>query len=116
MWASNWHWFLSFLSTGQGRSELTWAFRPFLTAEFPLIWREMTWPGCSPGWPAWLRCRGAALSRLRAILAIYLVFCWIDRLGNWFQVIMPAYALLAVGLPRARRGCGKERWLDPRRP
>ena len=35
---------------------------------------------------------------LYATLAIYLAFCWIDRLGNWYQVIMPAYALLAVGL------------------
>jgi hypothetical protein len=33
-----------------------------------------------------------------ATLAIYLVFCWVDRLGNWYQVIMPGYALLAVGL------------------
>jgi len=99
VWASNWQWFLSFLSTGQGRSELTWALQPFLTAEFPaLIWREMTWPGLLAGLIGL-----AALSRRRAvtlyaILAIYLVFCWIDRLGNWFQVIMPAYALLAVGI------------------
>ncbi len=98
-WTSNWHWFLSFLSTGQGRSELTWALQPFLTAEFPaLIWREMTWPGLLAGLAG-----VAALPRRRAvtlyaILAIYLVFCWIDRLGNWFQVIMPAYALLAVGI------------------
>jgi hypothetical protein len=35
---------------------------------------------------------------LYATLVIYLVFCWIDRLGNWYQVIMPVYALLALGL------------------
>ena len=98
-WASTGQWFLSFLSTRQGRSELTWSLKPFLTREFPaLIWRELTWPGLIAGILGI-----AAIGRRRAImlyatLAIYLAFCWIDRLGNWFQVIMPAYALLAVGL------------------
>jgi len=98
-WASTGQWFLSFLSTRQGRAELTWSLRPFLTKEFPaLIWRELTWPGLIAGVLGI-----AAIGRRRAImlyatLVIYLAFCWIDRLGNWFQVIMPAYALLAVGL------------------
>ncbi len=98
-WISTGQWFISFLSTRQGRDELTWSFRPFLTSEFPaLIWRELTWPGLIGGILGI-----AAIGRRRAImlyasLAIYLAFCWIDRLGNWFQVIMPAYALLAVGL------------------
>jgi hypothetical protein len=98
-WASNWHWFLSFLSTDQGRSELTWALQPFLTPEFPaLIWREMTWPGLLTGLAGLAALPRRRAITLYAILAIYLVFCWIDRLGNWFQVIMPAYALLAVGI------------------
>ena len=98
-WASTGQWFLSFLSTRQGRDELTWTLKPFLTPEFPaLIWRELTWPGLIAGVLGI-----AAIGRRRAImlyatLAIYLAFCWIDRLGNWYQVIMPAYALLAVGL------------------
>jgi hypothetical protein len=98
-WASTGQWFLSFLATRQGRDELTWSLKPFLTKEFPaLIWRELTWPGLIAGILGI-----AAIGRRRAImlyatLGIYLVFCWIDRLGNWFQVIMPAYALLAVGL------------------
>ena len=98
-WASTGQWFLSFLSTRQGRGELTWSLKPFFTKEFPaLIWRELTWPGLIAGILGI-----AAIGRRRAImlyatLAIYLAFCWIDRLGNWFQVIMPAYALLAVGL------------------
>ncbi len=98
-WSSNLAWFLSFISTGQGRGELTWSLRPFFTAEFPaLIWREMTWPALVAGLPG-----TAALGRRRAVflyatVVIYLVFCWIDRLGNWYQVIMPVYALLALGL------------------
>jgi len=105
-WANTWQWFVSFLSTRQGRSELTWSFRPFFIGEFPsLIWGEMTWPGLVAGLLGVATLRGAALSAgsrravlIYATLALYLAFCWIDRLGNWFQVIMPAYALLAVGL------------------
>ena len=76
---------MSFLSTRQGRGELTWSLKPFLTPEFPaLIWRELTWPGLIAGILGI-----AAIGRRRAImlyatLAIYLAFCWIDRLGNWY--------------------------------
>ena len=98
-WASTEQWFLSFLSTRQGRDELTWSLKPFLTQEFPgADLAELTWPGLIAGILGI-----AAIGRRRAImlyatLAIYLAFCWIDRLGNWYQVIMPAYALLVVGL------------------
>ena len=36
-WASTGQWFLSFLSTRQGRDELTWSLKPFLTKEFPAL-------------------------------------------------------------------------------
>ncbi len=100
-WASTWAWFWSFVSTAQGRGELTWSLRPFVTIEFPaLIWREMTWPGLIGGLVGL-----ALLDRRRAIflyatLALYLLFAWVDRLGNWYQVIMPCYALLALGMGR----------------
>ncbi len=101
-WQSTWQWFWSFLSTEQGRNELTWSLTPFFTHEFPaLIWGEMTWPGLILGLLGWL-----SLGRRRAglffgTLAIYLAFCWVDRLGNWYQVIMPVYALLAAGIAAA---------------
>jgi len=98
-WDSTWAWFLSFVSTGQGRGELTWSLQPFLTPGFPsLIWGEMTWPGLLAGLAgiAALGRRRAAL--LYATIAIYIVFCLIDRQGNWYQVIMPVYALLALGI------------------
>jgi hypothetical protein len=96
---NSWQWFWSFISTRQGRGELTWSLAPFLTSEFPsLIWREMTVPGLFAGLFGL-----AALGRRRAVLCyaslgLYLAFCWIDRLGNWYQVIMPAYAVLALGI------------------
>ena len=36
-WASTGQWFLSFLSTRQGRSELTWSLKPLFTREFPAL-------------------------------------------------------------------------------
>jgi len=108
-WASTWDWFWNFVSTSQGRSELTWSWTPFLTAEFPaLIWRELTVPGLIAGLLGWVtlgRRRGIALY---ASFALYLVVCWIDRLGNWYQVIMPMYGLLALGI-----GAGAD-WLERR--
>ena len=29
---------------------------------------------------------------------LYLALCWVDRFGNWFQAIMPAYPLVLLGL------------------
>ncbi len=70
----------------------------------------MTWPGLLGGLAGI-----AALGRRRALffyatIAIYVAFCWIDRLGNWYQVIMPVYALLAIGL------AGGAAWLEGRAP
>jgi hypothetical protein len=97
-WSSTWQWFWSFLSTRQGRDELTWSLWPLWTEEFPsLIWQELTWPVLLMGmWGI------ARLGHRRAILiysslTIYLAFCFIDRLGNWYQVIMPAYPLVVMG-------------------
>lgn len=98
-WANTWQWFLSFLSTRQGRDELTWSLRPFFTREFPsLIWGELTWPGLLAGLLGLAALGRRRATLLYATLALYLAFSWIDRQGNWYQVIMPAYALLAVGL------------------
>ncbi len=97
-WPNTLSWFLYFISTPQGRSELTWTLGGF-TSEFPsLIWRELTWPVLILGL-AGIR----LLGKRRAIffyatLALYFVLCYIDRRGNWYQVIMPAYPLVFLGL------------------
>lgn len=97
-WPSTWAWFWDFLSTRQGREELTWSLWPLTTPGFPsLIWRELTWVVLLGG-VAGL----AALGRRRAIflgstILIYGAFSFVDRLGNWYQVIMPAYALVVIG-------------------
>ena len=96
-WPSAAAWFIDFVSTGQGRSELTWSLDPFWTTGFPnLMWHELTLVVLLGGLIGI-----ALLGRRRAIfiggtLLIYLAFSFIDRLGNWFQVIMPVYALLVA--------------------
>jgi hypothetical protein len=100
-WPSSVAWFLDFLTTHQGRDELApgLTLNQFFTAEFPaLMWGELTVVGLAGGLIGlrWLGRRRAVL--LGGTLAIYFVFSWAYRFGNWYQVIMPAYALLMLGL------------------
>ena len=96
-WSSSWDWFLSFLSTQQGRDELTWSLLPWNPQLPRLILQEIT-----PfflivgviGWWVWGK-RHLVMFGLTAM--IYLVFCYIDRFGNWYQVIMPLYPLFLLG-------------------
>ncbi len=99
-WPSAWAWFVDFLTTQQGRDELApgLTLNRFITAEYPaLIWGELTWIVLAGGlvglW--WLGRRRALL--IYGTLTIYVLFCWLDRFGNWFQVILPAYPLLVLG-------------------
>ncbi len=111
-WHSAWQWFLSFISTQQGRDEMTWKVGP-LTAEFPgLIFWDLSLIGvilALLGW-WWLGRRKGGF--LFASLAIYVGFSYIDRFGNWYQVIMPMYPLLVVGI--AVVGDRLWRWADTR--
>ncbi|HEY53680.1 MAG TPA: DUF2723 domain-containing protein [Caldilineae bacterium] len=96
-WPNAWAWFLAFLSTQQGRDELTWTLGPF-TDEFPrLIWEETSIILLILGVVGWflLGRRHALLFGVTAL--IYFVFSYIDRFGNWYQVIMPLYPLVVLG-------------------
>ncbi len=97
-WPNTLSWFLYFLSTPQGRGELTWHLGGF-TDLFPsLIWRELTWPVLVLGLIG-IRFLGRRRAQLLyGTLLLYFILCYIDRFGNWFQVIMPAYPLLFLGL------------------
>jgi len=94
---SAWAWFWNFISTGQGRSEMTWSLGP-LTDEFPRLIAEELTPGVLI-----LSLAGVAmLGRKRAIMLyatfiFYFIFGYIDRFGNWYQVLMPIYPLLLLG-------------------
>ncbi|MBV7336866.1 DUF2723 domain-containing protein [Chloroflexi bacterium TSY] len=101
-WSTPNEWFWAFLSTAQGRQELSWgleAGRPIFGGGFPeLIWQELGLPFVLLGiiGIGLLERRLAFL--LYGTLSLYLLFCWIYRFGNWFQVILPAYPLILCGL------------------
>lgn len=100
-WSSTGAWFVQFLTIQQGRNELApgLTLHNLVTAEFPsLLWQELTWPIFLGGLVGL-----ACLGRRRAVflystLAIYFVFSWAYRFGNWFQVIIPAYPILIIGV------------------
>jgi hypothetical protein len=108
-WRNAQEWFWSFVSTAQGRDELSWGFQAacaFFDNGFPaLIWQELSIPILllGVGGIAFLR-RPLSLV-LYATLAIYLVFNWMYRCANWYQVVLPAYPLLLLGVAAAA-----ERW------
>ncbi len=117
-WNSPQEWFWSFVSTAQGREEMSWGLQPgapLWANGFPeLIWQELSLPILLLGMAGWGR-----LGRPRAVLLwgtwlLYLAFCWVDRLGNWFQVILPAYPLILLGLvPWALAWTGRLRGSRP---
>lgn len=96
-WPNTWVWFLDFLSTRQGRDELTWTLGP-LAGGFPeLMIAELTPLLLVCGVVGW-GLLGRAYGLFYGLTAfIYLVFGYIDRLGNWYQVLMPLYPLVLVG-------------------
>jgi hypothetical protein len=103
-WASTTGWFLHFISTQQGRDELApgLTLTNLITPEYPsLIWAELTWPVLIGGLIGLL-----LLGRRKALffygaLVIYLIFAAAYRFGNWFQVVLPVYPLLALGFGKS---------------
>ncbi len=100
-WPTTWAWFVDFLTIQQGRAELSpgLTLDHFFTAEFPaLMWQELTWPIFLGGLIG-LACLGKRRAIfLYSTLLIYLIFCWLYRFGNWFQVVIPAYPLFIIGV------------------
>lgn len=100
-WESAQAWFWDFVSTAQGREELGWGFEPgraFFGNGFPeLIWQELSLPLLLLGLVGIALLGRKVATLLYGTLAIYLLFCWAYRYGNWYQVILPAYPLILTG-------------------
>lgn len=113
-WASPQAWFWSFVSTAQGREELGWGLGSHCALfdnGFPmLIWQELSIPIVLLGLIgiACLERRQATL--LYGACVIYLIFCWLYRCGNWFQVILPVYPLLLIGMAALLHRAQQANW------
>ncbi len=115
VWTTGNDWFWRFILTAQGQDELSWGLQPgapFFGNGFPrLIWQELSVPILVLGLVGialFARPRssprtdrivdGRFVFLIYGTLVLYLILCWVDRFGNWFQVILPAYPLILVGL------------------
>jgi len=116
-WPSAWAWFVHFLTTQQGRDELSpgLTLSRLVTDEFPaLVWGELTLAVLIGGLLGigWLGRRRAIF--LTSTLAIYFAFCWVDRFGNWFQVLIPAYPLIILGFAAGLNALWSRDWASDR--
>jgi hypothetical protein len=94
-WPSTTAWFLDFVSTGQGRGELTWSLDPLWTANYPaMMWQGLAWVALLGGLIGLTLLGRRRALFLGATLALYGALAFVDRQGNWYQVVMPAYPLL----------------------
>ena len=104
-WRSAQAWFWSFVSTAQGRDELSRGFKAacaFFDNGFPeLMWQELSIPLLAIGVAGIALLRKPLAFVLYTTLIIYLVFDWMYRCANWYQVILPAYPLVLLGVAAA---------------
>ena len=104
-WRSTGEWFWAFVSTAQGRDELSRGFKAacaFFDNGFPeLMWQELSIPLLAIGLAGIALLRKPLALVLYATLVIYVVFDWMYRCANWYQVILPAYPLVLLGVAAA---------------
>ncbi|MFZ4656558.1 MAG: protein O-mannosyl-transferase family [Caldilineaceae bacterium] len=113
-WATPQAWFWAFVSTAQGREELGWGLGPtctFFANGFPqLIWQELSLPVLLIGLIGLALLKRRQPFLLYSTCVIYLIFCWAYRCGNWFQVILPVYPLLLLGVAAFIQRLRQQRW------
>ncbi len=122
-WHSAGEWFWAFVSTAQGREELGWGFeagRGFFGNGFPaIIWQELSAPLLLAGLVGIAFMCRRTIVLLYGTLTIYLTFAWAYRYGNWFQVVLPAYPLMLLGMAgvalrlAAWPAAASRRWVQP---
>ncbi len=96
-WPDTWTWFVDFLTTKQGQSELVWSWDGIPWSMLQLVANELTLVVLIGGVIGLF-----LLPRWRAVLllgmvAVYAPFMYVDRYGNWFQAIIPLYPVFIVG-------------------
>jgi len=99
-WATTWDWFWDFLSTHQGRSELTWSFDGIPWEMLRLVVGELTPIVLIAGLVGLVLLPRARAGLLLGIALGYAPFLYVDRYGNWYQVVMPLYPLVVLAAGR----------------
>ncbi len=101
-WSDASQWFWSFVSTAQGREELGWgleAGRAFFGNGFPeLMWQELSLPFFVLGILGILLLNRRLVTLIYGFMGLTLLFSWAYRYGNWYQVILPVYPLILLGV------------------
>jgi hypothetical protein len=97
-WSSALEWFVDFMTISQGRGELSWSIGGWGPEPLTHVVVELTVVGLVAGLVgiAFLGKRRAGL--LYGIVLGYAAFIYLDRFGNWFQVVMPLYLIGALGM------------------
>jgi hypothetical protein len=97
-WDSALDWFVDFMTISQGRGELSWFIGGWGPEPLTHVVVELTVVGLVAGLIgiAFLGWRRAGL--LYGMILGYVPFVYLDRFGNWFQVVMPLYLIGALGI------------------
>jgi hypothetical protein len=97
-WSSATAWFFDFLTIPQGRGELSLSIGGWGPEPLTHVFLELTVVGLVAALVgiAFLGWRRGGL--LYGIILGYVPFIYLDRFGNWFQVVMPLYFIGAVGI------------------
>lgn len=97
-WPTTLAWFLDFISTSQGREEMTLALLPLDLSYLRLVVRELTWPVLVLGLAGLFCLERRRAGLLLGTVALYLPLTYVTRTGNWYQVVMPVYPIVILGV------------------
>ncbi len=106
-WPTTLAWFLDFISTAQGREEMTLALLPLDLSYLQLVVRELTWPILVLGLAGLATLERRRAELLLGTVAVYLALTYITRTGNWYQIVMPVYPIVVLGVVALAARCSR---------